>query len=125
MYLLLCGVSAYKTRNGLTFDAILELVKNGGSISDRGTGVGTQYIKFLKHKSIVVNGKSETPSETFTRLNGGVSAYKTQNGLTFAALCQLVKNGLSVINTSQYYIQYMLVHISLFSCTLLGYIHSM
>ena len=71
------------------------------------------------------NGKSETPSETFTRLNGGVSAYKTQNGLTFAALCQLVKNGLSVINTSQYYIQYMLVHISLFSCTLLGYIHSM
>ena len=100
------------------------MVKNGGSISDRGTGVGTQYIKFLKHKSIVVNGKSETPSETFTRLNGGVSAYKTQNGLTFAALCQLVKNGLSVINTSQYYIQYMLVHISIFMY-LLGYIHSM
>ena len=53
------------------FDAILELVKHGHAIStsnhDGNLAVGPQYINFLRHKSIEVNGKLETPSETFTR----------------------------------------------------------
>ena len=71
-----CSVDTYNTQHGLSFAELCKLVKNGCSISCSSNGtygdknIGDQYWLCLKHKSVVKeNGKSETPSETFTRLN--------------------------------------------------------